>query len=271
MIVIKYPLITKLTAERIAEYIKENGYDDVKVERCLRYSSAEMCVNWGCNSIRGEYDIVLNPPEKVRENSNKIPTLKALRDAGYPVGRFVTSDDEYTVYPDKVVVDDMEIKIPLIFRPPKHRKGRDFIVVLDGRELDYLFEKYSGGYAREYYIKDSEYRVHVVGYEDDYKAIGIMRKDPENPIKYSIRNHKYGWVFHTVRRNERTQTLNTIMKTVKMAVREIGLNIASVDIATVGDEWFILEVNSGSGVSSNIIAPRYARRIINIYDTIIGE
>jgi hypothetical protein len=140
-------------------------------------------VGWGCK-VRQQDDfnmpnrvVVLNSPQAVRSNRNKLTALGTLSGAGVPVAGYLAAERPRR----REAVTNMdalhEMGYPLIGRTKYHQGGKGFWTILNRPMLEQAMND-GCAYVQQVISTQDEYRVHVF----DGNVIYLVKKVPqENP------------------------------------------------------------------------------------------
>ena len=237
-------------------------------------------VGWGCKTkdrVAMKQHTVLNHPDKIRTNRDKLKTLSVLKAAGIPVADFVNAGDVLTALSDA----RSAISLPLIGRKKYHQGGKDFWTCLTRGQVQKAIGQ-GAEYFQNYLDIVDEYRLHVfngrvinmqkktersnmtAAYKEQHgtrisniadknkialdkntmeyvlENLGKREERPDQIIKSNIR----GWKFSQIK------TAKAELKEAAVnAVKAIGLDFGAVDCCMAeGGKPYIIEVNSGPGL-----------------------
>lgn len=244
----------------------------------------ELVIGWGTKTKEAvglTATRVLNHPDKIRSNRNKLTTLKALKAAKIPVAEFVESGKVMSI-----LNAANELQLPVVGRTKYHQGGKGFWTCLTKSHVKTAIDEgaqYFQGYID---IKD-EYRVHVFNGEVIYAvkkvkrgnvekayvgqreekikayatkqdvaldqktldfALGRIAKENSN-VDMIIRSNRRGWKF------SRVKTLNKDMEKAAIdSVKAAKLDFGAVDccVDTDGKSW-IIEINSGPSLAGTTL------------------
>jgi len=190
----------------------------------------DVLIRWGSQRVSDGYHAAgartINTPQALRAASDKLGTLRTLREAGVRVPDFSTNPEE--------------LELPILGRRLKHARGSDIVLCLQ-----------SGDWARrsrDYYVKyiptKREYRIHVVNGRV-IRTQGKFLDVPGDAVPW-VRNYKHGYRFRAPRRGLHQSRLDAA----KNAVAALGLDFGAVDII-IGDDnlEYVLEVNTAPACS----------------------
>jgi hypothetical protein len=183
-------------------------------------------IRWGSRSGAGyrPRETVINSQNALRDNSDKLNSLRVLADSGVPVPEWTTDRDEISE----------AFGYPALGRAENHTRGEDINLIMQWRDA-YLTS--GNDYFVEYIPTDYEYRAHVVNGEVIKWHEKRLRSEADNhPF---IRNHETGWVFLNPREETPPDQLAID------AVGALGMDFGAVDMIRAEDgDHYVLEVNS---------------------------
>ena len=181
------------SARKLAEAIE--GTRRVRPDGNYHFRRNHRVINWGNPKLpnwltQEAISCMLNKPQYIENASDKIKTLKLLREANVPCPDFTQSIDEarnflgnrkYRGTPDRVVCRTLT----------RANSGRG-IVVADNRDAVVAAPLFT-----RYIPKRNEYRIHVwrgnvIDQQEKKRQNGYEEREGFNKL---IRNHENGWVF----------------------------------------------------------------------------
>jgi glutathione synthase/RimK-type ligase-like ATP-grasp enzyme len=172
----------------------------------------------------------INPASAVALASNKRLALEVMRDNGVPCPANVAG-------------------VPCVARPDKHRAGQAFYLCQTIDDVIYA-EEQGATHLMEYIEAGREFRVHVAF----GKSIKLAEKIGGNSI---IRNFSHGSTFMYPNDFNHKKTLRKIAR---QAVDCLGLDFGAVDIIWRDKKFYVLEVNTSPGLTSDSdILDRYVQ------------
>lgn len=270
-----YSGATDTTGMALAEALEiESGKD--------RPRNKDIIIGWGTKTnedVNLGNTKVLNHPNAVRKNRNKLKVLEMLKaDRGLSsnIAKFYNSTNILRM------VDRGEIALPLIGRKKHHQGGKGLWICLVKNHIEKAISD-GAEYFQSYIDIKAEYRLHVfagsiiyavkkienptetgwinqrrekiqehAGKHDlsldnttvDY-VLGRLVKEAVLPDQI-VRSNTRGWKFSGVALN----TMPVLLRNAAIkAVEVIGLDFGAVDCATdMSDHPFIIEVNTGPGL-----------------------
>lgn len=192
-------------------------------------------VNWGCSEPHFVTSNILNRPEAVRLASNKLSTLKTLKEKGVSVPEFTTHAETAKLWQE----DGFRV---VVRHKLQSHSGQGIQICQPEDELPHapLYTKYTR--------KDKEFRVHVFkGRAIDWSE--KCRRNGAEPVSTLIRNHANGWVFC---REGRVIPQFALTNSIE-AVAALGLDFGAVDVIVRGDRSWVLEVNTAPGLEGTTL------------------
>lgn len=217
---------TRPTAKLIANYLDSKMYS--KIRDCKRFNYIFRYGN--SDHVFNQPDIEFNTSDSIKISANKHVMKKVLHDNNIKIPKIYT-------------IDTITYKaLPVVARPNRHSKGKDFHVC---RTMDEALYYLGCNYTLQSFLEsvDTEYRIFV--FKDRIFETNIKIRDDRNAHPY-IRNVDHGWKIVPVRRS---LVPNGIQRASKDATRAIGLDFSAVDICfTNKGEIFVYEVNSAPGL-----------------------
>lgn len=263
--------------------------------------NVSLVIGWGTktkNQTNLRKIPVINHPDKIHENRNKLKALQIMKEAGIAVPNFVLAD---VVLNELKKTVNKSIKLPVVGRTEFHQGGKGMWVCPTTGQVRSAINE-GARYFQNMIDIDREYRVHVINNEVIYVAKKIQRSKEEmkeafvrkeferqkvlaeknhDPfdevgvkkvlerqasrmvVDHLIRSNTRGWKFSRVTKyNEELATMSV------QAVEALGLEFGAVDccIDDDGVVW-IIEVNTGPGLegsSFNAYVNKFTEMIDNI-------
>ncbi len=192
---------------------------------------------------------VLNPPEAIKLNSNKLNSLQLFQNIE------TTMLNKPTTYL-KHELDN--IQYPIVARTRYHKSGNGFWLCESKAEA---MDAYREGarYFMSYIPIRREYRVHIFnGKLIDLRA-KVKNEDAVVEHDDLIRSIHRGWKFVELRKDRMPQE---IIDDCWKLMQEIGLHFAGVDIIMDRNkQYWILELNSSAGLSMRNTIKAYVNAI----------
>ena len=273
-----YSGATDLTGKTLAEALEmKHGRDKPNLKDVC------MVVGWGAKTGKA-VDLagveVMNHPDKIRANRNKLNALKIMEKAGVAVAPFIDAE-EYT----KIGKPGCKVSFPVIGRTNWHQGGKGFWTCPAAVQAHAAAGNGAGYFQQLIEIKD-EFRLHTFGDKVIYAVKKVARsiedmedafikhetqrqkdltekagekfdaKTMDNVIRRMakkhaadgpnmlIRSNRMGWKFVPVAKVDAG-----LEKVAVDALKAIGLNFGAVDACTdVNGKHWILEVNTGPGL-----------------------
>jgi len=272
-----YSGATDVTGKKLQETL------DIVGGSVVPKTDKRVIIGWGAktkDSLHFKAGVtVLNHPDRIRDNRNKLRTLETLKKAKVAVADFADADKV------KDALKKGTLSFPLIGRTKFHQGGKEFWLCLTQGQLDDAKTKgaqYFQGYIP---IKD-EYRLHIFGDSLLYAAKKVQRDNmaeafeeqfgekignaaekgkkelDKNTMKFVlgqvankvqpsadmiIRSNTRGWKFSHVK-----TVPNGLLEEAKKALKAVGLDFGGVDCCVDEDgKIWIIEINSGPGLEGS--------------------
>lgn len=232
----------KVGSKSAANLAKGLGAKRIRHERS-KYKGKEnnLVINWGSSNLPQavlDSGVVLNPPEKVVNASNKLSFFRMM--AEHPeinTPRFSNNLEEAIGWERTIV-------------------ARQKLTGHSGEGI-VLFEPHEEGVKAPLYVeyvpKKEEYRVHVIG----GKAVSVQRKAKRNDVNnddvnWRVRNHKNGFIFA---RNEERDIPEGVENQAVLACNAVGLDFGAVDVIwnKHRNTVYVLEVNCAPGLEGTTL------------------
>lgn len=229
--------------EWFRKYINANSevFSKVKIETAD--FTNKFIIRWG-NTIAVDLtnSIVYNKAENIKKATDKKLSRQILAEAGVSVPRAVTPDSD-------------NINYPVITRPRRHAKGRNFVTLNDRNQFyQHWIVNQEDWYYSEFVDKVKEYRAHCC----HGRIINLLEKP--NPGNGTIAWNRAvnGEAFDNIRWSEYDGRV--CYESLK-AVEAMGLDFAGVDVIVDSEgNPYILELNTGPTLnSSEYSMTRYAK------------
>lgn len=216
---------SKITAKKVAKEINAEYCDascgvEGKYTMVFRYGNSFSPTPTPMPSI------IINPFYAIQNASRKLEARQKLLSLGIPAPQLYFS------------WNISQENLPVIARPRRHMKGRDFHLI-ENMDKAIEFAK-KGYYLQEVIDKDREYRIFV--FKDRILEIDVKLKN-ENPNHDGmIRTHRLGWHNSRVPMNDVNSNLRAYARA---AVTSLNLDFGAADCCTSKDGGIsIFEVNS---------------------------
>ena len=236
---------TRPTAKLISSYLDSKVYSTIRdagrFDYIFRYGNSAHIFN--------QPVIEFNTADAIKISANKHVMKKVLNDNEIKIPKLYT-------------IDNIKYKaLPVVARPHRHSKGKDFHVC---RNIDEALYYLGRDYTLQSFLEavDTEYRIFV--FKDKIFETNI--KVPDKPTYHPyIRNFDHGWKIIPIRRS---LVPEGIQKTSKDATRAVGLDFSAVDICfTRKGKIFVYEVNSAPGLIERK-AEKLAEKITEYFNAI---
>jgi glutathione synthase/RimK-type ligase-like ATP-grasp enzyme len=282
---IHYSGATDKTGPVLVERLGVRGGTDLP--RFTGRNAINTYIGWGCKTQEAvnipNGITVLNHPDRVKINRNKLEALGILKDVrGVTVADFLACDRPRR---DAAVgnIDALHrFGYPLVGRKKYHQGGKDFWLILDRKMLEQACKEGCAYVQKRISITD-EYRLHVFNGEVIYAVKKVPQNDPKqawiatmkdkivakaqadnvrlnNPMldlalavlsedharpDMLIRSNTRGWKFSRVQLNNIGDRMR---QSAIAAVAALNLDFGAVDMATAGNTVYVIEVNSAPGL-----------------------
>lgn len=251
--------------------------------------NGDIIIGWGAKTdaaVRLDNATVLNHPDKIRSNRNKMNTLTSLygnRATKAAISAFCGANEVM----DLIDRRRSDVKLPLVGRTNFHQGGKGFWLCMNKQHVTKAISDGAQYFQNYIDIKD-EYRIHVAFGGVIYAAkkvenptdAGWIAQRKEKVLEYAnknnrnldestldyvlsrmvkeaelpdriVRSNKRGWKFSGV-------TLNNVSDALKaMAIKSvevIGLDFGAVDCAIgLDNNPYLIEINSGPGLQGTAL------------------
>ena len=274
---------TDVTGQAIADALDIRGTKS----RPRSLGEGDIVIGWGTKTdedvtIRGA--TILNHPNKIRANRNKLEALKKMsanRDLADSIVAFAAAGDITRS------LGNNRLTLPIVGRKNYHQGGKGFWICLTKQHVERAISD-GAQYFQNYIAIKDEYRLHVAFGSVIYAVKKVenaseaswtaQRKEKilehaqknnrdinEGTLAYVlsrmfkeaalpdriVRSNNRGWKFSNVRLNEVAATLrNAAIKSVEVA----GLDFGAVDCAIgLDNNPYIIEINSGPGLQGTAL------------------
>jgi len=241
--------------------------------------SASLIIGWGAktkDSVNLGKTPVLNHPDNIRTNRNKLAALDVMQDAGVKVPKYVPIGSA------AAALDNNNLALPVIARKKYHQGGKGFWLCPTKTNVLKAADQ-GAGYVQELVEVKTEFRLHVFGDKVIYAVKKVERSPEELRNAYVRKNlekmknlaekkgeafdentatfmlerqaqqldgadptlkNNIGWKFSKI-----TKIDKNLEKEAIKSVSALGLQFGAVDcvIDIKGKPW-IIEVNTGPGL-----------------------
>ena len=242
---------------------KNNKYiftdiEDNKISIKKVLENHEIIFRYGCRSVKleGMNKVVYNTSKAIKSTINKYNSRLLFKSNNIPTPNTYNCIE---IHKEDVINN---LKFPLIRRPLKHSKSKDFEVINNINELNY-FQKEdietNNFYYSEFVDKVKEIRLHIA----HGKVITIIEKRPPKLKQYS-----WGMVDNFDNLKWRYWRSDIIESSVK-AMKLLGLTFGAIDvIIDKQGNYYLLEVNTAPDFSySNYLTSK----VINYFNWVSEE
>lgn len=249
----------------------------------------KVVIGWGAktkDNINLGKATVLNHPNKIRDNRNKLTALQVMEAAKVNVAPFIPAENVLAELSKK---KGARVSLPLIARTNYHQGGANFFTCLTRTHVEETIAILNGklgkkGYFQDYIDVKAEYRLHVMGdkviyaqhkvprsnmkeahVEDQMDKIKRMAEKKgvtldDNSLKFAmeyqgdkiaspdliIKSNTRGYKFSSIKPGNVNKALAD--EAIK-GVKALGLQFGAVDcvLDSAGKAW-VIEVNTGPGL-----------------------
>ena len=278
-----YSGATDITGKALAEALNLTGTKTKPVNPV----SGDIILGWGTktkDNINLGNATVLNHPDKIRDNRNKLKSLKTMyanANLKASIATFCTAGDV------SGKLNNKQMKLPLVGRTKFHQGGKGFWLCLTKQHVNKAIAD-GAQYFQSYIDIKDEYRLHVafgnviyaVKKVENANEAGWIAQRKEKILDYAkknnvnmndatldyvlkrlvkeavlpdriVRSNKRGWKFSSIRLNNLIVALkNVAVKSVEV----VGLDFGAVDCAISADGLpYIIEINSGPGLQGTAL------------------
>ena len=152
-----YSGATNETGANLAKQLKIAGGNELPTDK------KSLIIGWGAKTQKdlkfGDKTWVLNHPNRIRINRNKLKALQIMKDRGINIASFVGIE---TI---DAALKSGHVSLPLVYRPSFHQGGNGFFLCLTKTHVDKIKDSKLGsenkGYFQNYIDIIDEYRFHV--------------------------------------------------------------------------------------------------------------
>lgn len=281
---IHYSDATDVTGPALVERLGVRGG-----KRLPAFNGRNACtvyIGWGCKENDGvnipNGVTILNHPDRIKVNRNKLDALGLLKNAQVPVADYLACERRRKADPVTNVDALHRLGYPLIGRTKYHQGGKGFWTILDRKMLEQSCKE-GCAYVQKRISIDDEYRLHIFDGNLIYAVKKVPQDNPktswiaamkdkitakartdnvrvQNPIldlaldvlseEHStpdmlIRSNTRGWKFSRVQLNNVGDRLRGAAIG---AVAALNLQFGAVDMAVSGNTIYVIEVNSAPGL-----------------------
>lgn len=280
-----YSGATDVTGQALAEALNLTGAKT----KPRTLGAGDIVIGWGTKTdgaVNISNATVLNHPDKIRANRNKMTTLQVLlahRDTKAAIAPFISANGVIA----EIAKRRPSVKLPLVGRTNFHQGGKGFWLCMNTQHVSKAIADGAQYFQNYIDIKD-EYRLHVAfgnviyavkktenatdagwiaqrkekvlayaqknnknldGTTLDY-VLGRMVKEAELPDRI-VRSNLRGWKFSGV---TLPNVSGALKSTAIRSVGLIGLDFGAVDCAIgLDDNPYLIEINSGPGLQGTAL------------------
>lgn len=216
------------------EFFRVYSNHDVSKKKKVRIPDMDLSgtmIRWGSRIPVADVGVVYNNATAIEKATDKKKARKLLLKAGVSCPKLVTRDNT---------------TFPVIARPSRHAKGKNFVVLKNVTEFRAHWDanEHNGWYYSAFIDKDREIRVHCA----HGKVLEIMEKPrPANgTIAWNRAINGAPFV-----RIERANYKKYMVLEALKAIKALGLDFGGVDVILVGNQAYVLEVNTSPTLNSS--------------------
>jgi len=253
-----YSTATDITGENLTKALEEkldSSLFEVKGGK-TKPSDADIIIGYGTKTSRNigylRGTVILNHPNNIRTNRNKLDALTKMKSENVPIPMFETIN--------KALSESTELTYPVIARTKYHQGGRGLTICLSKKQIKKAASNTEFGYVQKLVATDKEYRVHVFQENIIYIAEKVIQSDPTASWKANYLDK----IKSIAEKNE--MELNN--ETADLCLK---LDFGAVDCA-IDEEGKaqVIEVNSGPGLQGSAFTA-YVDSIKNFLINVVNE
>lgn len=207
----------------------------------FRGRAGDIIINYGNRSAPEERfgnAFVLNSQGALRNAANKLNALNTMRNHNVSTVPFTVNSEEARIWAASGSV--------VYARTTLNGHSGEGIVVVNADNIDAMPE--APLYTKGITGRRREWRVHV--FDGVITHVQVKRRRngyAEDPnYRDDVRNHQTGWIYAT----ENINPSQAVLRNAVNAVACMGLDFGAVDIISLGDEAWVLEVNTAPGLQA---------------------
>lgn len=207
-------------------------------------------INWGAGTLPDQIEAcqrIINPPQAIRNASNKLTAFRAFEKAEVSIPQFFTTKEAAREYLEQ------NPGASVVCRTKLNGHSGEGIVIADSVPTLVDAQLYTA-----YVKKQEEYRYHVfMGAVVDIQRKARKRDVADEAVNWQVRNLDGGFIFAREGVVESPVASEEALK----AVAALGLDFGAVDIMWNQREnkYFVLEVNTAPGLAGTTLEG-YAKR-----------
>lgn len=243
----------------------------------------KLIIGWGAKTkepISLGSTPVMNHPDKIRLNRNKLKSLKTMKEKKVAVANFVEASKV------NAAIQAGTINLPVVGRKKFHQGGKGFWTCLTKTHVKNAIDE-GAEYFQNFIDVESEYRLHVFKGNLIYAVKKVKRSNMEQAFKSQqsekiksiadkkkkkldpdtmdfvlgrmakqnthanmiIKSNDKGWKFSRIK-NENVK--KDLLKQAAKAIESLGLDFGAVDCCMDSDgKAWIIEVNTGPGLEGS--------------------
>lgn len=221
----------------------------------FRGGAGKAIINWGSGTLPDQVAAcqrIINPPQAIRNASNKLKSFELFQQTGVTVPQFFTSKEEASEYLGENRGSSIVCRTKL-----NGHSGDGIVIANDQGDL------VDAPLYTVYVKKQEEYRYHVfMGQVVDIQRKARRRDIPDENINWKVRNLDGGFIFAREGVVESPVASGEAVK----AVSALGLDFGAVDLIynQREDKYYVLEVNTAPGLAGTTL-DGYKRRFEELF------
>jgi len=213
-------------------------------------------INWGAGTLPdqvGACEKILNPPQAIRNASNKLKSFELFERKGVSIPEFFTTKEQAREYLQNSAGRSIVARTVL--------NGHSGAGIVICESVDDLVD---APLYTAYVKKQQEYRYHVfMGQVVDIQRKARRREVEDADVNWKVRNLYGGFIFA----REGVVPSDVASENSLKAVECLGLDFGAVDLIynEREDKYYVLEVNTAPGLAGTTLEG-YARRFSEVFE-----
>lgn len=222
----------------------------------FRGGMGKAIINWGAGTLPDQVAAcqkIINPPEAIRNASNKLKSFELFQECGVSIPPFFTNKEEACEYLESNPGSSV------VCRTVLNGHSGAGIVICDNVDALVVAPLYTA-----YVKKQEEYRYHVfMGKVVDIQRKARKREVPDEDVNWKVRNLDGGFIFA----REGVVASPIASEEAIKAIEALGLDFGAVDLIwnQREDRYYVLECNTAPGLSGSTL-DGYALRFKEVLD-----